>query len=155
MAWKGGLPATLCWWKTMASNDHPMDSWLDRYPPGDDAFEKDSASEPPAHAKSGPVGRKPASSTRGLRRMAHQAELDLHGYSVSEAKRRTDAFLKECRRAGYRKVLVIHGKGNHADSEGKLKREIRMYLQRHPIAGRLLEPDRRNGGHGAVWIVLR
>lgn len=136
----------------MANN--PMDSWLNRYPPGDDAHEKDigptyAAGRPPRERRTEPT------STRGLRRMPHQAELDLHGHTVEEAKRETDAFLRRCRRKGLRKVLIIHGKGNHIASEGKLRREIRAFLAHHPAAGRLLEPDGRNGGRGAVWVILR
>jgi DNA-nicking Smr family endonuclease len=87
--------------------------------------------------------------------MPHQDELDLHGYTVEEAKRETEAFLRRSRKSGYRKVLIIHGKGTHTDSDGRLRREIRQFLQKHGLAGRLLEPDQRNGGRGAVWVILR
>lgn len=133
---------------------HPMDSWLDRYPPGDDAHKKDTDPAPRV-GRPPRDGRAEPTSTRGLRRMPHQAELDLHGHTVEEAKRETDDFLRRCRRRGLRKVLIIHGKGNHVASDGRLRREIRAFLAHHPAAGRLLEPDGRNGGRGAVWVILR
>ena len=134
---------------------HPMDSWLDRYPPGDEALRKDRDEGRAVSGRPPRPGRMEPTSSRGLRRMEHQDELDLHGHTVEEAKRETDRFLKRSKKLGYRKVLIIHGKGKHAESQGKLRREIRAFLEHHALAGRLLEPDRRNGGHGAVWVVLR
>ena len=131
-----------------------MEGWLERYPPRADAFLKDDI-DPNPRGRTPRSSRLDASSVRGLRRMAHQEELDLHGHTVVEAKAETDAFLRRCYHQGLRKVLIIHGKGSHRESEGKLRREIRAYLQTHPLTGRLLEPDGRNGGHGAIWVVLR
>lgn len=86
----------------------------------------------------------------------HQAELNLHGYFVEDALMETEKFLRNSKVAGYKKVLVITGKGMH--SAGGLARL-------RPLVGRklveLLEmkmirdyefADGKNGGFGAYFV---
>ncbi|MFP4444558.1 MAG: Smr/MutS family protein [Spirochaetia bacterium] len=93
--------------------------------------------------------------TPDVKRMVIEAELDLHGYTVAEALEKTEQFLKNCLRKNYRKVLIIHGKGKHNDSEGRLKKEVRQYLERHSNTGAMGHPDRKTGGSGALWVFLK
>ena len=93
---------------------------------------------------------------RALRRMEPQERLDLHGFTVDEARRRADEFLRAAQAMGLSKVLIIHGKGNHSEGgRGVLKGSIRDYLASHPLAGETGIPDRAQGGEGAVWVILR
>jgi len=89
------------------------------------------------------------------RRWPVDATLDLHGFTLEEAKARTEAFIARCRTAGMKKVLIIHGKGKHSSSEGVLKREMTIYLRQHRDTGMMGIPDRSMGGSGAVWVVIR
>ncbi|WP_455383292.1 Smr/MutS family protein [Salinispira pacifica] len=125
-----------------------MEDWLERYPPpsGHDGERTvEEAQQDRSNADS-----------RAWLRMAHQAEIDLHGLRAEEALNRLDQFLLECERSGLRKVLVIHGKGIHSDrGEAVLARAVRLHLQKHTLAGKLVHPPRQYGGRGALWVMLR
>lgn len=80
---------------------------------------------------------------RKLREMLPEGQVDLHGLTANEALRRVDGFLKESKAQGLRKVLIIHGKGNHSsDGQGVLKVSIRNFVRKHPLAGESGVPDR-------------
>jgi DNA-nicking Smr family endonuclease len=87
--------------------------------------------------------------------MPHQAEIDLHGLTVAEAIHRLENFVIASKRQGLRKILVIHGKGNHSAGEPVLRREVRRFLETCPHTGQFGAPDNRSGGAGAVWILLK
>jgi len=124
----------------------PMKSWLDRYPPGEEDRKQ----------KSDELKKKEESLQRkALLAMEPQATLDLHGLIVAEAKESTDAFLRACRSRGLRKVMIIHGKGNHSQGKGVLKKEISDFIKRHPLAEAHGTAERRMGGSGAMWVVLK
>jgi DNA-nicking Smr family endonuclease len=89
------------------------------------------------------------------RRLPIESELDLHGFTVAEAERALDRFLRESFTRGLTKVLIIHGKGNHSMDGGKLKHAVLRSLERHPLAGARGVPDRTLGGSGAVWVRVR
>jgi DNA-nicking Smr family endonuclease len=79
--------------------------------------------------------------------------IDLHGMTVEEALSATERFIEESVRHGYRKVLVVHGKGENG--LGVLKREVRSFLERHPTTGAMGYPKGADGGRGALWVMLR
>jgi DNA-nicking Smr family endonuclease len=121
-----------------------MNKWLDRYPPGPDSSRRDDD-----ESGSGPIA-------PDLLRMRHEAEIDLHGLRIEEALERVDRFLDESIKNGFRKVLVIHGKGLHSEKgEAVLARAVRLHLENHPMTGRLLDPPRKYGGRGALWVLIR
>ena len=91
-----------------------------------------------------------------LRRMAPQDSLDLHGYTVDEALGELETYLKRAKARNLRKVLIIHGKGNHSeDGESVLRREVRRYLRDSPLCGECGVPQPALGGEGAMWVILR
>jgi len=90
-----------------------------------------------------------------LVRMRPEASVDLHGLPEAEAIGRLEAFLEGCRRSGLRKVLVVHGKGLHSESVPVLARAVARFLERYPAAGRTGRADKRDGGSGATWVILR
>ncbi|MEW5817091.1 MAG: Smr/MutS family protein [Spirochaetota bacterium] len=93
---------------------------------------------------------------RFLRKMKPQAELDLHGLTVKAALERTDVFLKESKRLGLKKVLIIHGKGNHSDyGESVLKKAVHAFIQKSSLTGETGVPGKEMGGNGALWLLLR
>ena len=119
-----------------------MDDWLKKYPPQD----KDAGVERPGVQ---PVSRKK------LIRQSSQKSLDLHGLTAAESRVEVDQFLRNSKRLGLKKVLIIHGKGYHSKGQPVLKQEVLKLLERSPIAGEYGVADRSEGGSGAVWVLLR
>ena len=81
--------------------------------------------------------------------------LDLHGLTAAEAEERLNAFFTKARRAGWRKVIVIHGKGIHSKEEPVLKKVVMDFITRSPMAGAHGIPGAAEGGSGAVWVAVK
>jgi DNA-nicking Smr family endonuclease len=84
-----------------------------------------------------------------------QAELDLHGLSVREAKSVLRGFLIEALRRGARCVRIIHGKGLRSGPRGPvLKQAVAVTLRRsgHVIA--YVSARGVDGGTGALYALL-
>lgn len=90
-----------------------------------------------------------------LRSMAPESEIDLHGLSVEEALLNLDRFLREASRRGLRKVLIIHGKGNHSKEGPVLPGAVHDFLRSSPLAGETGIATRDKGGRGATWVIVR
>jgi Uncharacterized protein conserved in bacteria len=84
-----------------------------------------------------------------------QAALDLHGMTAERAQAAVWAFIEQSARSGLEKVLVIHGKGLHSEGSPVLKKAARRALEAQPLAGRFGEADKRDGGSGALWVLIR
>ena len=119
-----------------------MDDWLDKYPP----LDKDAdANDPtPLHVN-----------RRKLRKGPAQESIDLHGMTAAEAEAAVESFLQNSKRRGLKKVLIIHGKGNHSGSGPVLKRRVIKLLEKNPAAGEFGPADRKEGGSGAHWVLLK
>jgi DNA-nicking Smr family endonuclease len=87
--------------------------------------------------------------------MKPKRSLDLHGHSVNEALHLLDIFIKECKRDGIQKILVIHGKGMHSKLKPVLGKRIRDYLEQCPFTGELGIAPKNMGGYGALWVIIR
>jgi DNA-nicking Smr family endonuclease len=83
------------------------------------------------------------------------AAIDLHGLSRDEAWETLEAFFYSSRRQGFEKVLIIHGKGNHSGSEAVLKRMVRDFVERCPLAGESGHGSPVSGGGGSTWVLLK
>ena len=81
--------------------------------------------------------------------------LDLHGMTVQQAEAVTSAFLKQSKQGGMKKVLIIHGKGNHSAQGGVLKNWLLRFLDEQPCAGARGTGRKEHGGSGALWVVLK
>jgi DNA-nicking Smr family endonuclease len=95
---------------------------------------------------------------RKLRRgqYAIEAELDLHGYTVPQAREALDGFLRRNRAMGKRCVRVVHGKGR--SSEGRipvLKGKVNVWLRRTDQVLAFCSAVPRDGGTGAVYVLLK
>jgi DNA-nicking Smr family endonuclease len=98
---------------------------------------------------------RPSSGSGNLRNLEPQANLDLHGMNSREAEQALDNFVLECRRRGVRKILVVHGKGHHSQGEPVLQGVVRRYLEKSPYTGAFGPAQRRHGGRGATWVIVR
>ncbi|MBK9160446.1 MAG: Smr/MutS family protein [Nitrosomonadales bacterium] len=82
--------------------------------------------------------------------------LDLHGADSDTARRLLQDFLHEALQRGARCVLVVHGKGlNSRDGEAVLKRRTRHWLTQHPQVLAYCDAMPRDGGNGAVLVLLK
>jgi DNA-nicking Smr family endonuclease len=123
-------------------------SGVDKYlPPGKDwdriIREKEEEEDDPALMRS------------RLRRMPPEARIDLHGMDREEARTALDLFFGEASRRGCRKVLIVHGKGNHSNQGAVLPNFVRFYIQNSSIAGESGKADKSLGGSGATWVILK
>lgn len=95
---------------------------------------------------------------RKLRRgqYAIEAQLDLHGCTVAQARVQLDGFLRQMQASGKRVVRVIHGKGN--SSAGKMpviKGKVNVWLRQKDNVMAFCSAIPRDGGTGAVYVLLR
>ena len=93
-----------------------------------------------------------------LLRKRPDAAIDLHGLTRDEAWTALDTFFENSKRNGFEKVLVIHGKGNHAvsgGSEGVLKDLARQFIEACSYAGESGHSSNSAGGRGATWVILK
>jgi DNA-nicking Smr family endonuclease len=87
---------------------------------------------------------------------AIEAELDLHGRTVPEARELVSAFLRQMRAGGKRCVRIIHGKG--LSSEGKLpvlKIRVNSWLRQKDDVLAFSSARPQDGGTGAVYVLLK
>lgn len=90
---------------------------------------------------------------------AIQEQLDLHGYTVEEAKVLLDRFLNRAYVRGLRCVRLIHGRGkNSPDNRPVLKENVQMWLSQGRLSRLVLAfvtAPARDGGAGAAYVLLR
>jgi DNA-nicking Smr family endonuclease len=85
-----------------------------------------------------------------------ESELDLHGWTVPEAREAVNEFLRVATAAGKRCVRIIHGKGN--SSAGKLpvlKGKVNAWLRQKNEVLAFCSCRPSDGGTGAVYVLLR
>lgn len=94
---------------------------------------------------------------RKLRRGQYrvQAEIDLHGLTVAEAKLALRDFLAEALERRYRCVRIIHGKGLRSGHRGPvLKGAVSSVLRRIGAVVAYVSARQVDGGTGAVYVLL-
>lgn len=84
------------------------------------------------------------------------ADADLHGLRTREAKRLLEEFLRDCLDRGLHCVRVIHGKGlGSRDGHAVLKWEVDRWLREHEGVMAFSSAQPRDGGTGAVYVLLK
>ena len=90
---------------------------------------------------------------------AIQAQLDLHGYTVEEAKMMVNRFLTHAYTSGRRCVRLIHGRGhNSKDNRPVLKEHVQLWLSQGRLSRLVLAfatAPVHDGGAGAAYVLLR
>jgi DNA-nicking Smr family endonuclease len=87
---------------------------------------------------------------------AIEAEIDLHGMRLDQARTELRDFIAECaaRRLGC--VRVIHGKGSRSGPAGPiLKPSVHHWLARWDPVLAFVSAQTRHGGSGAVYVLLK
>lgn len=124
---------------------NPMVVWMNRYGVVDKDKMLDEAAE-----------RQKQESHSYLREMRHEAVVDLHGLTAEEAYVKLESFISVCYRDGLRKVLIIHGKGNHSKgSDPVLGKVVRSFIEGDKRLGMSGHPERKDGGSGATWVIIK
>ncbi len=83
------------------------------------------------------------------------AEIDLHGLNSHEAKRQLLIFLQDCVKDHCRCVHIVHGKGyRSADNYPILKNNLNIWLRQHQEVQAFCSASAKEGGTGAVWVLL-
>lgn len=83
-------------------------------------------------------------------------EVDLHGLSVELARRTLAEFLTECTHRRIRCARVIHGKGQRSSGRPPiLKQKVNYWLRLYDQVLAFCSATRRDGGTGAVYVLLR
>lgn len=83
-------------------------------------------------------------------------EVDLHGLTVEVARRVLAEFLIECGNRRIRCARIIHGKGiRSSGNQPILKQKVNYWLRLHQEVLAFCSATRRDGGTGAVYVLLR
>ena len=101
------------------------------------------------------VGRR---TMRKLSRGAYsvQAEIDLHGMTLAEAKPRLTDFIKYSVSQGKLCVRIVHGKGLGSGERGPvLKKAINRWLRKWDSVLAFVSTRQVDGGTGAVYVLLQ
>lgn len=85
-----------------------------------------------------------------------EAGLDLHNYTVDEARAELESFLDDARAARARCVIVVHGKswGSTADYP-VIKSHVNAWLREWPSVLAFCSAVDADGGTGAVYVLLK
>ena len=95
-------------------------------------------------------------------------KLDLHGLSLEEANKESRNFINECFNNGYKKILIVTGKGSRSKTHSNpylseklsvLKYSVPEYLKNEENLSTKINKiswaDQRDGGEGAIYIYLK
>jgi DNA-nicking Smr family endonuclease len=95
---------------------------------------------------------------RKLRRgqYAVEAELDLHGMRVVEARQALTAFLQNALACRVKTVRIVHGKGNGSfNKQPVLKGKVNHWLRQRIEVLAFCSARPIDGGTGAIYVLLR
>ena len=81
--------------------------------------------------------------------------VDLHGLSVNEARAYLIDFLQHCEREDIRNVLIIHGKGFRSKEKPVIKPMVNRWLRATDRVLAFHSAQPRDGGTGAVYVLLK
>ncbi|ALP42841.1 hypothetical protein WL1483_3422 [Aeromonas schubertii] len=84
-----------------------------------------------------------------------QACLDLHQHTLREARMVLLQFVRDCQERDIRAVLVLHGKGERSQPQALLKSYVSAWLPRIPEVMAIHSAERRHGGSGALYVLLK
>ncbi len=87
---------------------------------------------------------------------AVQAEIDLHGLIIKEARAELGTFLHDAQQRRLLCVRIIHGKGRrHPDKSPRLKPAVNQWLQSNKQVLAFCSARSNDGGTGAVYVLLK
>lgn len=124
---------------------NPIDWWIRRY----GVTDKDKIADEYAEAEK-------MKNREYLYSLRADARIDLHGLTRDEAWRKLEDFVEMCLERNYKKIMIIHGKGNHINgSDSVLGHTVKLFIEQNSHLGASGHPDKRHGGSGATWVLLK
>lgn len=82
--------------------------------------------------------------------------LDLHGMRIREAREDLLQFIRFAQKRHSRCILLVHGKGYRAENGIPiLKNKVNNWLRQHPDVIAFSSAQPRDGGTGAVYILIK
>lgn len=82
--------------------------------------------------------------------------VDLHGYTVDQAREETGRFIRQAARKGLRSVIVVHGKAHKPDgSPALIKSYVNDWLRQMPQVLAFISAQPKDGGTGALYVLLK
>ena len=149
-------------------SSHPLNAWLAR----NGTYDKDAAF--PGDNKALRERNAGGERRHKLLRKKPDAVIDLHGLSADDAWAVLETFFENSRENGHEKLLVIHGKGNHRNTDYRdfiparsgggrfdggngsvLKELTRRFIEHCSYAGESGHSTSREGGTGSTWVILK
>ena len=95
-------------------------------------------------------------------------KIDLHGLSISKANEEVKFFLIKSYEAGYKKVIIITGKGSRSnvysdpyksDKMNILRYSVQNFIENEidlmKIVKKISQADIKDGGEGAIYLFLK
>ncbi len=104
---------------------------------------------------------RPSVGRRTMRKLARggysvQAEIDLHGMTVDEARPRLADFISYSAMQGNLCVRVVHGKGLGSGDRGPvLKNAVNRWLRKWDSVLAFVSTRQVDGGTGAIYVLLQ
>lgn len=84
------------------------------------------------------------------------AGLDLHGYSIDEARDQLSKFIRDALRQRSRCVIVVHGKAfSQQGQQPLIKSYVNDWLRQLPGVLAFCSAQPRDGGTGALYVLLK
>lgn len=84
------------------------------------------------------------------------AELDLHGFTIEQAREKLLKFIQLAHQRGWRVVRIIHGKGMRgANTQPILKNKVNAWLRQIDFILAFCSAMPKTGGKGAVNVLMR
>ena len=84
-----------------------------------------------------------------------EGRLDLHRKTVKESRDELFSFVRMAQARGWRCVLINHGRGERSPTPARIKSYVIAWLAQFPEVLAYHHPERRHGGAGAVYVLLR
>lgn len=85
-----------------------------------------------------------------------QQGLDLHGYTVEQARDQVSRFIYDARKQQHRCVLLVHGKSHSSENQqATLKSYVNEWLRRLNGVLAFCSAQPKDGGAGALYILLK
>ena len=95
-------------------------------------------------------------------------KIDLHGFSISKANEEVKNFLIKSYEGGYKKIIIITGKGSRSkvysdpyksDKMSILRYSVQNFIENEKdlmaIVKKISQADIKDGGEGAIYLFLK
>ena len=96
------------------------------------------------------------------------SQIDLHGYTLDNANKKIEDFIKKSFNIGVSKIIVVTGKGLHSDNKkdpykskdlGILKYSVPDFIENNTELKKIIieikDAEIKDGGSGAFYIYLK